>query len=232
MKRLLLSTLLLSFFLGLPAQTGRFSLMKLPYATNALEPAISRHTMELHHGKHLATYVANLNELIADDLIVLVECHSGDIALRHFHIANALEEIMTKASGPIFNNAGQMLNHNLYFTQFSPHGGGSPKGALGKAIERQWGSFENFKTEFIKRGTALFGSGWVWLAQAEDGTLLILQEAGGSNPIAKGQTPLLGFDVWEHAYYLDYQNRRAEHLSALWGVVHWPTVEKRYEVRP
>ena len=216
MKRLLLSTLLLSFFLGLPAQTGRFSLMKLPYATKALEPAIIRQTKELHHGKHLATYVANLNELIAGTEYEKMP----------------LEEIMTKASGPIFNNAGQMLNHNLYFTQFSPHGGGSPKGALGKAIERQWGSFENFKTEFIKRGTALFGSGWVWLAQAEDGTLLILQEAGGNNPIAKGQTPLLGFDVWEHAYYLDYQNRRAEHLSALWGVVHWPTVEKRYEVRP
>ena len=139
-----------------------------------------------------------------------------------------LEQIVAESDGAIFNNAGQTLNHNLYFTQFSPYGGGRPTGALAKAIDATWGSFENFQKEFVAAGTGLFGSGWVWLAKDKDGKLSITKEANGSNPVAHGLKPILGFDVWEHAYYLDYRNRRPDHLNALWKIIDWDTVGKRY----
>lgn len=190
----------------------KFELIQLPYEADALEPVISKETIDYHYGKHLQAYVNNLNNLIPGT---------------QFENAS-LEEIVAGSDGAIFNNAGQVLNHNLYFTQFSPDGGGQPTGKLAEAIQQTWGTFENFQKEFINAGTGLFGSGWVWLAKDKDGKLSITKEANGSNPVAKGLTPLLGFDVWEHAYYLDYQNRRPDHLNSLWKIVDWDAVSERY----
>ena len=212
MKRILLLSALAFVIATTSAQTGFWGLIQLPYASEALEPVISRRTIELHHGKHLAGYVETLNLLVKDTE----------------YEGKSLEHIVRHSSGVIFNNAGQVLNHILYFQQFSPQGGGVPTGRLARAIEEQWGTFDDFREEFEKRGAALFGSGWVWLAQTADGTLIILQEPGGSNPVASGCRPILGFDVWEHAYYLDYENRRLEHLRSLWDIIDWQVVGERY----
>ena len=203
MKTLLMSLILINMTYEMP---------KLPYAHDALEPVISKETIDYHYGKHLQTYVNNLNNLVPGT---------------EFE-GKPLEVIVATApDGAIFNNAGQTLNHNLYFTQFSPYGGGRPTGALAKAIDATWGSFENFQKEFVAAGTGLFGSGWVWLAKDKDGKLSITKEANGSNPVAHGLKPILGFDVWEHAYYLDYQNRRADHVNELWSIIDWDVVGKR-----
>lgn len=192
---------------------GKFELMALPYEADALEPVISRDTISFHHGKHLAAYVNNLNALLPG---------SG------FEEAS-LEEIVCKASGGILNNAGQILNHELYFRQFAQKEASPLRGGLvGSAINRDFGSFEAFKEEFQKKGATLFGSGWVWLSADRDGKLVITQEPNAANPIQKGLKPLLTFDVWEHAYYLDYQNRRPDHLAALWQIIDWDVIEKRY----
>ena len=192
---------------------GKFSLMVLPYAMDALEPVISKQTLEFHHGKHLAGYVNNLNGLLPG---------SGFEEAR-------LEEIVCKASGGMLNNAGQILNHNMYFEQFAaPKADNAPTGKLAEAIVRDFGSFEAFKEAFQKSGATLFGSGWVWLSADKDGKLVITQEANAANPVQKGLKPLLTFDVWEHAYYLDYQNRRPDHLAALWQIIDWEVIEKRY----
>ena len=191
-----------------------FTLINLPYAPEALAPAISAETLSFHHGKHLKAYVDNLNKLLPG---------SGFEDL-------ALEAIVSKApAGPVFNNAGQILNHNMYFTQFaaSPRQNG-PTGKLAAQIEKQWGSVDAFKAEFVAKGVGLFGSGWVWLSAQEDGSLVITQESGAGNPVTHGFKPLLTFDVWEHAYYLDFQNRRADQLNALWSIVDWKVVEERY----
>ncbi len=193
-------------------RTMKFELPTLPYATDALEPVIGKQTVELHYGKHLQTYITNLNNLIQG-----TKFENAD-----------LETIVKESDGAIFNNAGQTLNHNIYFLTFSPNGGGEPKGRLAEAINKKWGSFEDFKKEFNKEGAAVFGSGWVWLAKDKDGNLEITKESNAGNPITKGMTPLLGFDVWEHAYYLDYQNRRADHLTELWKIIDWSAVEARY----
>jgi Fe-Mn family superoxide dismutase len=190
----------------------KFELVKLPYATDALEPVISKQTIEFHHGKHLQTYVNNLNNLIQG-----TKFENAD-----------LETIVKESEGGLFNNAGQVLNHNLYFTQFSPNGGGKPSGKLATAIDAAWGSFENFQKEFEAAGVGQFGSGWVWLAEDANGKLSIDKEANAGNPVTKGLKPILGFDVWEHSYYLDYQNRRADHLKELWKIVDWKVVETRY----
>lgn len=201
-----------------------FTLIDLPYALDALEPVISARTLEFHHGKHLQTYVDNLNKLIAG-----TEFESM-----------TLEEIVARSASlpaptgnPIFNNAGQVLNHNLYFTQFCPRHfrldrESAPTGPLKDQIGKQWGSIETFQKEFVAKGVGLFGSGWVWLQADDAGTLSIGQYAGADNPVAHGLRPILTFDVWEHAYYLDYQNRRAAQLEALWGIVDWKVVEERY----
>jgi Fe-Mn family superoxide dismutase len=189
----------------------KFELVKLPYAVDGLAPVISKETIEYHHGKHLQTYVNNLNNLIQGT---------------KFENA-ALETIVRESDGAIFNNAGQVLNHNLYFTQFSPQGGGKPSGKLAAAINAVFGSFESFQKEFETAGTGLFGSGWVWLAADKDGKLLITKEGNAGNPAVKGLKPLLSFDVWEHAYYIDYRNRRADHLKELWKIVDWKAVEAR-----
>lgn len=206
-----------------------FTLIDLPYAPDALAPVISAETIGFHHGKHLQGYVDNLNRLIAS-----TEFESM-----------SLEDIVLKADGAIFNNAGQILNHNLYFTQFktSDQVGGdggvvvggdgaslpAPTGNLLAQIEKQWGTLAAFQADFVAKGTTLFGSGWVWLSATPDGTLVISQETNANNPLTKGLKPLLTFDVWEHAYYLDYQNRRAAQLEALWGIVDWSVIEKRYK---
>ena len=139
----------------------------------------------------------------------------------------SLEEIVLKAEGGMLNNAGQILNHEMYFEQFSGDLKSAPTGQLAEAITRDFGSFDAFKEEFQKKGATLFGSGWVWLSADKDGKLVITQEANAANPIQRGLKPLLTFDVWEHAYYLDYQNRRADHLSALWQIIDWDVVESR-----
>jgi Fe-Mn family superoxide dismutase len=190
----------------------KFELPKLPYATNALEPIIGQQTIELHYGKHLQTYITNLNNLIQG-----TKFENAD-----------LETIVKESDGAIFNNAGQTLNHTIYFLSFSPAGGGEPKGKLADAIKAEWGSFEGFKKEFVAAGAGLFGSGWVWLAKDSSGKLQIVKESNAGNPITKGLTPLFVFDVWEHAYYLDYQNRRADHLAELWKIIDWNVIEARY----
>ena len=191
---------------------GKFELMALPYAVEALEPVISKQTLEFHHGKHLAAYVNNLNALLPG---------SGFEEM-------TLEEIVCKATGGILNNAGQILNHELYFGQFTaPKADNAPKGKLAEAIVRDFESFEAFKEAFQKGGATLFGSGWVWLSADQEGKLVITQEANAANPIQKGLKPLLTFDVWEHAYYLDYQNRRPDHRAALWQIVDWDVISAR-----
>ena len=189
-----------------------FGLINLPYSLNALEPVISARTLEFHYGKHLQAYVDNLNKLLPG---------SGLEGL-------PLEEIVRRTDNPaIFNNAGQVLNHNLYFTQFKGTGAGEGASILAQ-INRQWGTLDAFKAAFEAAGTSLFGSGWVWLQANEAGELSIAQYANADNPVAHGLKPLLTFDVWEHAYYLDYQNRRAAHLSALWQIANWREIENRF----
>ena len=194
----------------------KFTLMALPYSENALEPVISKETIGFHYGKHLLAYVNNLNGLLEGNPLA----------------GQPLEEIVLKAEGGILNNAGQILNHELYFTQFKPYQQAAtenlPKGRLAEAIDRQFGSFAAFREEFQKKGATLFGSGWVWLSADKDGQLVVTQETNANNPLTKGLTPLLTFDVWEHAYYLDYQNRRPDHLAALWQIIDWDVIEQRY----
>ena len=193
----------------------KFELMALPYADDALEPVISKETIGFHHGKHLLAYVNNLNGLLEGSPL-------ADLPL---------EEIVKKAEGGILNNAGQILNHELYFGQFqAPKENNQPTEKMAEAIVRDFGSFEAFKEEFQKKGATLFGSGWVWLSADKDGKLVITQDTNAANPVQRRLKPLLTFDVWEHAYYLDYQNRRPDHLAALWQIVNWEVVEKRLTV--
>ena len=183
----------------------------LPYAANALEPAISLRSVVFHYGTHEIAYIDNLNKLFEgtefEDL--------------------PLEEVIRDSKGALFNNASQAWNHIFYFFSFSPDGGGEPDGELRAAIDRDFGSFDKFKKEFVDAGVKLFGSGWVWLSRDREGKLFITQESNAGSPLTHGLTPILCFDVWEHAYYLDYQNRRKDALEALWDVVDWPIVQSR-----
>ncbi|ROT06988.1 superoxide dismutase [Muribaculaceae bacterium Isolate-104 (HZI)] len=185
---------------------------RLPYAPDALAPAISQETVDYHYGKHEKAYIDNLNKLIEGT-------EYEDMAL---------EDIIRSSSGALFNNASQAWNHIFYFFTFSPDGGGEPDGDLRKAIDRDFGSFEKFQKDFVQAGVSLFGSGWVWLSKDNDGKLFITQASNAGNPLTDGLTPLLAFDVWEHAYYLDYQNRRADSLNKLWEIVDWDVVASRY----
>ncbi len=185
---------------------------ELPYAEDALEPAISARTVHFHYGKHEKAYIDNLNRLIKG-----TEFEDSE-----------LEDVIAHAQGALFNNASQAWNHIFYFFTFSPEGRREPGGDLRKAIDRDFGSFEKFKEAFVDAGVGLFGSGWVWLSRDQDGKLFITQGSNAGNPITQGLTPLLTFDVWEHAYYLDYQNRRADALRELWNIVDWEVVESRY----
>ncbi len=185
---------------------------KLPYANDALEPAISQETIKYHYGKHEKAYIDNLNSLIKGTKFEDME----------------LEDVIRHADGALFNNASQAWNHIFYFFSFSPDGGGEPTGELSAAIINQFGSFDAFKKEFEEAGVMLFGSGWVWLSKDGNGKLFITQGKNAENPMTQGLTPILTFDVWEHAYYLDYQNRRAEALQRLWNIIDWDVVGSRY----
>lgn len=184
----------------------------LPYANDALEPVISKETIDYHYGKHEKAYIDNLNRLIKGTEYEDME----------------LEEIIQTAKGPLFNNASQAWNHIFYFFTFAPNSGGEPSGELRKAIDRDFGSFDKFKEAFVDAGVGLFGSGWVWLSSDENGKLFITQGSNAENPLTKGLNPLLTFDVWEHAYYIDYRNMRADYLKKLWDIVDWDVVESRY----
>lgn len=186
---------------------------QLPYAPNALEPVISEQTINFHYGKHLQNYVNTLNNLIKGTELE----------------GKSVEEIVKVApEGPVFNNAGQTLNHTLYFIQFkSPVSGNVPQGKIAEAINSSFGDFETFKKEFTQAAVSLFGSGWAWLSQDKSGKLVITKEPNGGNPLRSGLNPLMGIDVWEHAYYLDYQNRRPDHIAAVWDIIDWEVVGKR-----
>lgn len=187
----------------------------LPYANNALEPVISQQTIEFHYGKHLQTYVNNLNNLIKGT---------------EFEEKSLDDIIATAPDGGIFNNAGQVHNHTFYFLQFSPKPEGNlPTGKLAEKINQDFGSFEAFQKDFSDAAVTLFGSGWAWLSVDKNGKLVITKETNGSNPLRKGLCPLLCFDVWEHAYYLDFQNRRADHIKELWKIIDWQVIENRMQ---
>ncbi|MDD4970505.1 MAG: superoxide dismutase [Paludibacter sp.] len=190
----------------------KFTLPELPYAHNALEPIISERTISFHYGKHHQTYVNNLNGLVEG-----TEFENSD-----------LEAIVKKSEGPMFNNAAQIWNHTFYFLSLTPNKGSVPGDKLLKAINAGWDSLDNFKAEFNKAAVSVFGSGWAWLVKDGEGKLSIVKESNAGNPITRGLTPLLTFDVWEHAYYLDYQNRRADYVAALWDLVDWKIVSDRF----
>lgn len=229
-----------------------FTLIDLPYSS--LSPVISDETLSFHYGKHLQAYVDNLNKLVAEtefegmgltDVILASAAGTGARLVPGGKGESGALSLTAPCGNlsAIFNNAGQILNHQLYFLQFkTPVQPGcddglrdryervsAPTGSLLREIQRQWGSVENFQTEFEAKGVGLFGSGWVWLSADEGGELLISQEENAGNPLTKGLKPLLTFDVWEHSYYLDYQNRRAAHLKALWSIIDWNVIETRYD---
>ncbi len=192
--------------------TMKFELPKLPYSLDDLNPTISRQTLEFHHGKHHQAYVNNLNNLIQGT---------------NFEDAD-LVTIIKESEGGIFNNAAQVWNHTFYFETFSKNPQKEPKGNLAEAIERDFGSFSKFKETFAQSAATLFGSGWAWLIKDAYGNLEIMQTSNAETPIRNGFTPLLTCDVWEHAYYLDYQNRRPDYIEAFWELVDWKIVEGRF----
>jgi Fe-Mn family superoxide dismutase len=177
----------------------------LPYAMDALAPHISKETLEYHYGKHHAAYVTNLNNLIKGTEFEKL----------------ALEDIIKRSSGAIFNNAAQVWNHTFYWNCLSPKGGGQPRGALSDAIGRKWGSFDGFKEAFGKSAVANFGSGWTWLVKKGDGAVDIVKTGNAATPLTGADKPLLTCDVWEHAYYIDYRNRRPDYVAAFWNLVNW-----------
>ena len=197
-----------------------FELPALPYPSNALEPHIDQQTMEIHHGKHHAAYVANLNKAL-----------EGHPELQ----SKSLEELLTGLAGlpeairtAVRNNGGGHANHSLFWNLLSPNGGGAPTGAVAGAIDRAFGSFDAFKTQFAAAGMGRFGSGWAWLIANADGTVAITSTPNQDTPVMDGGKPILGVDVWEHAYYLKYQNRRGDYLAALWNVINWDEVNRLY----
>ena len=191
----------------------KFTQPRLPYSVDALSPVISPMKIDYHYGKHEKAYIDTLNQLIEGTEFEEM----------------SLEDIIRKSEGKMFNQASQAWNHILYFFQFSPTGQREPIGNLRDKIDEQFGSFDEFKKKFEEAGLSLFGSGWVWLSADSDGKLFITQGSNAENPLTKGLRPIFVFDVWEHAYYLDYQNRRGEYLSKLWDIVNWATIERRYE---
>ena len=189
-----------------------FELPALPYAKNALAPVISAETMEYHYGKHHQTYVANINKLIAGS---------------EFE-KSPLEEIILKATGGVFNNAAQVWNHTFFWQCMCPKGSGEPTGPLAEAISRKFGSFDDFRKKFVEAAVTQFGSGWAWLVKNADGSLSIEQTSNAGNPLTAGKTPLLTCDVWEHAYYIDFRNRRADFVEAFFKLIDWRFVEQNF----
>ncbi|MFT4058182.1 MAG: superoxide dismutase [Fe] [Legionella sp.] len=185
-----------------------FTLPKLPYAMDALAPQISKETLEYHYGKHHQAYVNNLNKLIPGTEFETM----------------SLEEIIKKSTGGIFNNAAQIWNHTFYWHCLSPNGGGEPTGKLADAINKHFGSFNEFKEKFTQAAATTFGSGWAWLVQDASGSLKIMSTSNAGTPMTEGLTALLTCDVWEHAYYIDYRNARPDYIAAFWSLVHWDFV--------
>lgn len=190
-----------------------FELPPLPYAHDALQPHISKETLEYHHDKHHNTYVVNLNNLVPGT---------------EFE-GKTLEEIVKSSSGGIFNNAAQVWNHTFYWNGLKPNGGGTPKGELATAIDKAFGSFEEFKKQFSQKAITTFGSGWAWLVKNKDGSLSLESTSNAANPMTGGQTPLLTIDVWEHAYYVDYRNARPKYVEEFWSIINWDFVEANYK---
>jgi len=189
-----------------------FELPKLPYALNALEPFISQRTFEFHYGKHHQAYVTNVNKLITGT---------------EFENAS-LEKIVEEADGGIFNNGAQVWNHSFYFLSFSPNPQTVPEGKLAEAINRDFGSLDEFKEKFSTAAATLFGAGWAWLVVNKDGKLEIIQTSNAANPLRDGFKPLLTCDVWEHAYYLDQQNKRPDYIQNFWKVLDWKVIEEKF----
>ncbi|MGH7907341.1 MAG: superoxide dismutase [Candidatus Binataceae bacterium] len=184
-----------------------FELPKLPYAMDALAPHISARTLEFHHGKHHAAYVNNLNNLIKGS---------------KFENSSSVEEVVKGADpGGLFNNAAQHFNHSFYWTSLKPGGGGEPSGAVAEAIKKAFGDYKSFREKFSAAATGQFGSGWAWLVKKADGSLAVQATHDADTPIAHGEKPILTCDVWEHAYYLDYQNARPKYVEAFWNIVNW-----------
>lgn len=196
-----------------------FELPKLPYDYDALEPHIDKETMNIHHTKHHNTYVNNLNAALEGNEELLSKSVEEVIA--------NLDAVPEEKRTAVRNNGGGHANHSLFWTILSPNGGGEPSGELLEAINKKFGSFESFKAEFEKAAATRFGSGWAWLV-VNNGELEVMSTPNQDSPLMDGKTPILGLDVWEHAYYLKYQNRRPEYISAFWNVVNWSEVEKRY----
>lgn len=218
MKRHITTALLSAILLTAAAQqketSAVFKLPPLPYQYDELEPYISRTTVKLHYDTHTRGYLDKANKILRKD--------TPD------SISQNLAEIVRNSEGALYNNAAQAWNHIFYFDAFSPHAITEPGGKLMQQIEQQWGSFQNFKSTFAEAATGLFGSGWLWLVKQPDGQLAIIAESNAGKVLKSKSVPLLGIDVWEHAYYLDYQNRRAEHIDALWNIIDWRVVQKRF----
>ncbi|SDI32924.1 superoxide dismutase [Natribacillus halophilus] len=199
---------------------ANYELPDLPYAADALEPHIDEQTMNIHHGKHHNTYVTKLNDAL-----------SGHDELANQSVEDLvtnLDKVPENIRTAVRNNGGGHANHKLFWTILSPNGGGKPSGNLLSAIENKWGSFDQFQEEFTNAALGRFGSGWAWLV-VDNGNLMIQDTLNQDSPLTEGRTPVLGIDVWEHAYYLKYQNRRPEYVQAFWNIVNWPEVERRYE---
>lgn len=184
----------------------------LPFSLDALEPAISRETLEYHYGKHHNTYVTNLNKLI--------------VGTEFEHAP--LEDIIMKASGGLFNNAAQVYNHTFYWNCLAPNAGGEPGGKLAEAIRQTFGSFSDFKEKFSQVAVSTFGSGWAWLVKDAQGNLEIVSTGNADNPLTAGKTPLLTCDVWEHAYYIDYRNARPSYVEKFWDLINWNFVASQF----
>ncbi|MFN0056680.1 MAG: superoxide dismutase [Planctomycetales bacterium] len=196
-----------------------FTLPALPYAYDALAPHIDAKTMEIHHTKHHQAYITNVNNAL--------EAHPALAAKSVEELIRDLAAVPEAIRTVVRNNGGGHANHALFWTLMAPGAGGAPSGALAEAISGTFGSFDNFKAEFTKAAMGRFGSGWAWLT-ADKGTLKVESTANQDSPISEGRTPLLGIDVWEHAYYLNYQNRRADYVAAFYNVINWNEVAKRF----
>jgi Fe-Mn family superoxide dismutase len=198
----------------------KFELAPLPYATNALEPYIDAMTMEIHHGKHHAAYTTNLNAAL--------EKHPELEGKSIEAILSDLNSVPEDIRGAVRNNGGGFFNHNLFWASMAANAGGMPEGAVAEAITKAFGSFDSFKETFSNAAMTRFGSGWAWLCKDRSGGAVVMSTPNQDTPLAEGLTPLLGLDVWEHAYYLKYQNRRAEYVSNWWNVVNWNEVARRF----
>lgn len=193
----------------------------LPYPANALEPYIDEQTMNIHHDRHHNTYVTNLNAALES----APELQNKSVE----ELISGLDSVPENIRTAVRNNGGGHANHSLFWTVIGPGGGGAPSGAVASAIDSDLGGFDKFKEEFTKAATTRFGSGWAWLAVGKDGKLAVTSTPNQDNPLSEGQTPILGLDVWEHAYYLKYQNKRPDYIAAFWNVINWDEVNKRYE---